>query len=41
MEIERERASSSQNERNFGRGGGCSKTNKDEQGIGGVKNQES
>ena len=30
MEIERERVSSSQNERNLG--GRCSKTNKDEQG---------
>ena len=30
MEIERERVSSSQNEHNLG--GGCSKTNKDEQG---------
>ena len=44
--MEGDRVSSSQNERTFGgRGwggrGGCSKTNKDEQGVRGVKIRES
>ena len=43
MEIERERVISSQNKRKLGERGvqECLKTNKDEQGGGGVKTRES